>query len=575
MRAVLFGTGRDLGYLGHLFRNMQIVAVLDNDVNKQGKVLRLADIIKDPDSLTDQTEPCHDIVVQLQKKNRTDTISISIDPEHETLCRERLQDKCILKKNVSDVENGVFSSEVHEKDCECIKIDDPPKIADIYYDFIFLCSREYYVDMTQQLLRLHVPFYKIVAPFEIALKLGEAASPVSRYMIDTRAQKQGIKKVKKTNSCYLFSHLSNHTGAPIALWHMARVLKKFGFRVVFVCGTMGALYQELDEDGIEILTDPDINSMALDQLPYTDDIDIAIVNTAFLGNLLLSHRKIRHVFWWIHEPSFMYKIGNTVMARAADLSNTDLWFVSEAAAENFCEARGKKEPYTILPFYVENRKICAGDRKEDAEDIISENRKSGQSFSPISQGNDQYERNPGKMIFGMVGSIDDNKNQAFFAKCICKIPQEIAQEAQFCVIGQANQKMLRKVSAADTERRLQILPPRDRRGMDDFFRHLDVLICISREESFPTVCIEAMSYGDLCIMTDHIPVASYLKNGENALIIPTRDEAALTDAIIWCIRNRDKVSEMGWRGHFVYEKNFTEEIFENRLKKVICRKREF
>lgn len=544
MKAVLFGSGHDLHYYGHLFRNTEIVDVLDNDKTKQGTYLPLSEILNHPVDLIDTSESCEDIICELRKARRE-------VPGNSALSQFKMAgtDETAGTKEEQTDKGGRTGDRDAEMNA-AVKILAPEDLPSLTFDKIFLCSNRYYLEMAEQLERLEVPFYKVVLPFEIAFTLGEQASPMPEYFIDTRAEvPQTSKNCGK--SVYLFSHMSNHTGASIALWHLGTVLRDQGYEVTFVSGRAGALYQELNHDGIRVLTDPDIGMLSLDQLPYVEKIDFAIINTAFLGNLLRSHQRVKNVFWWLHEPSFMYNVRNTETCRLADLQNADLWFVSEAAKKKFFGCRSDVGRYRMLPFYVDDPKES---QINDGGISLSNRRKNTNDFG-----------RPQKTLIGMAGTICSNKNQTFFVQCVNQLPEGVASQCEFLIVGQGKRSELGRINNTDKTHRITILSPMDRNGMNAFYSQLSALVCCSHEETFSSVCVEALSYGIPCILFDSIPVASYLRDRESALIVPADDEQPFTAAMEWLIQNPDEAHRIGANGRKVYERFFTKKVFTERV----------
>lgn len=69
---------------------------------------------------------------------------------------------------------------------------------------------------------------------------------------------------------------------------------------------------------------------------------------------------------------------------------------------------------------------------------------------------------------------------------------------------------------------------------------------------FPTLCdgfgmvvLEAMARGLPVITTENAGSASFVRDGENGLIVPPADSEGLARALSWCINNPDRLSRMG------------------------------
>lgn len=72
----------------------------------------------------------------------------------------------------------------------------------------------------------------------------------------------------------------------------------------------------------------------------------------------------------------------------------------------------------------------------------------------------------------------------------------------------------------------------------------DVLIFPTLSDGFGMVITEAFSRGLPVITTDQAGASDFVRNGENGLVIPAGDPAAIADALQWCLDNRGKVAAM-------------------------------
>jgi glycosyltransferase involved in cell wall biosynthesis len=79
--------------------------------------------------------------------------------------------------------------------------------------------------------------------------------------------------------------------------------------------------------------------------------------------------------------------------------------------------------------------------------------------------------------------------------------------------------------------RVRFLGPLDRRRVVDLFRAADASVLSSSWENFPHTVVEALAAGTPVIATAIGGVAEVVRNGENGLLVPAGDSAALRDAI--------------------------------------------
>ena len=76
------------------------------------------------------------------------------------------------------------------------------------------------------------------------------------------------------------------------------------------------------------------------------------------------------------------------------------------------------------------------------------------------------------------------------------------------------------------------------------FEAADVLVFPTLSDGFGMVVTEAFSRGLPVITTEQAGAADLVRHGENGLIVPAGDAAALADALRWCLDNRQRLYEM-------------------------------
>jgi len=76
------------------------------------------------------------------------------------------------------------------------------------------------------------------------------------------------------------------------------------------------------------------------------------------------------------------------------------------------------------------------------------------------------------------------------------------------------------------------------------FESADVLVFPTLSDGFGMVVTEAFSRGLPVITTDQAGAADLIEHGKNGLIVPAADPVALTDALQWCLDNRERLTDM-------------------------------
>jgi glycosyltransferase involved in cell wall biosynthesis len=72
----------------------------------------------------------------------------------------------------------------------------------------------------------------------------------------------------------------------------------------------------------------------------------------------------------------------------------------------------------------------------------------------------------------------------------------------------------------------------------------DVLVFPTLSDGFGLVVVEAFAHGLPVITTESAGAAELVRHGENGLVIPAGDPAALREALQWCLDNRLRLHEM-------------------------------
>lgn len=100
-----------------------------------------------------------------------------------------------------------------------------------------------------------------------------------------------------------------------------------------------------------------------------------------------------------------------------------------------------------------------------------------------------------------------------------------------------------------------------------FLNSADIFIfpTFYHKECFPLVLLEAMEHGLPCISTTEGGIPGIIDNGKTGFLVPKHDVSALADKILLLLSNPDLRCNMGKAGKEKFEKEFTLNVFENRM----------
>jgi len=103
----------------------------------------------------------------------------------------------------------------------------------------------------------------------------------------------------------------------------------------------------------------------------------------------------------------------------------------------------------------------------------------------------------------------------------------------------------------------------------DILKSSDIFVFPTFYETFGIVNIEAMMFKLPVISTDEGGIPDIVKNNKTGFIVEKENSQQISKKIKWLINNPEKAKLMGERGRDYFLKNYTLEVFEKRLKKIL------
>ena len=351
---------------------------------------------------------------------------------------------------------------------------------------------------------------------------------------------------KHSKTILLFTHEMSLTGAPRALFNLSLVLKKNGFYVMIASLVPGPLEkEELVPSGIPfiLLNIPKIVNtycFSLNLKKYISSFDMILFNTIATlplveGIVDLNIKKV----CWIHEGAYGFRYNPYKFQFPVLFQHFDkLFVVGEYARGIACSYGGK--------------------------DIIIENLIYGINNIPYSRQNGNRENK--KVVMILAGSIEERKGQLVLLESLSLLSAEIMDQLDIYLIGSTldkNIETLLKESAYDC---LKLMGVMQHNELMAFYEEMDILLCPSLDDPMPIVCTEAMMLSKPIIVSDCTGTASFINEGENGYIVKAGDAHSLALAIEKAVKSKNLLPSLGEKARSVFENNFTNEVFEQRIK---------
>ncbi len=337
----------------------------------------------------------------------------------------------------------------------------------------------------------------------------------------------------------IITHQLSRTGAPIVLLDMIRVFWRQGYQQEVITMQDGELRTELEEMHIPLTVQERFMDQAEAFWQYIEKFNMVIANTlvTFEAVHLLKYSKIP-VIWWLHEGRQYFDYFKTVLPDFKSLpSHIHVFSVGHYVQQVVEELYGVRTE--ILHFGVEDRPPCVVKSRGE------------------------------KVRFLTAGTYSKVKAQDVLAKAIRSLPKEYLVQAEFFFCGSEqmyDEEVFLPVQALSRAYdNVTMLHQLSREETLRWMESCDCLIVPSRIDPIPTVAVEMMMKGNLCLCTKVCGVAHYIEDGVNGLTIPAEDPNALRDKIMYVIDHNENLDAIRAAGRNIYEQYFSKHVFEPKV----------
>ena len=421
-----------------------------------------------------------------------------------------------------------------------IQILSPEQGVKSVYDAVMILS--FYVKaMKQQLLELGVPEERIYHFYDLHKLICRSDDKQAADYKKSIQYYGGAENVEKSSCTLLLSHDLTLGGPAIALYHMARVLRARGDKVVFASTLDGPLRNILISEGIPVIVDVNLQIETMREAEWTAGFSRIVCNTINFYVFLSDRDTKVPIVWWLHDSSFFY-------------DGVDKQILSGLNRENM-------QVYAVGP--VARRALAQFLPDIEIGDLI---------YGVADEAASYVKRNDGnrKICFVTIGYIEARKGQDILVRALQNISKEVREKAEFYLIGQNTSQMAEWIKETIKDiPEIIMTGTMDRKGIHEILGRADAMICPSREDPMPTVAAEAMMHKVSCIVSDATGTAAYIRSGIDGIVFHSEDEQELTDKIAWCIEHHDKLDDMGILAREIYDKHFSMTAFEKKVMEIM------
>lgn len=345
---------------------------------------------------------------------------------------------------------------------------------------------------------------------------------------------------KKEKSILLVSHNFSYTGVPVALKNMAMVLRRMGYFVLMAAMETGTFIQELEDEKIAYMDNLEAGYQSKEFFEMLDRFRAIVIGTFSLYKLAVALEGRKNpVIWWIHETYEKYYAGK---------ENLPLKNVARFLAGGERVKRVFKKHYDGVE--IENLQYCLPD---------SNRCKTG------NRGNEQ-------LVIAVIGTVDERKAQDILLEALICLPANYKNLFRVVFIGKMDERteFSKKIKAQIGRiSNLEWISEMRQSELDMFYENIDVLVCPSRDDPMPIVVTQAMAHEKVCVVSENVGQAEFIKQYDNGFVFTGEDASALMRIIKWLIDNRKDTDKIGRAARKIYEKEFSEKVMEQKLEIIL------
>jgi len=355
----------------------------------------------------------------------------------------------------------------------------------------------------------------------------------------------------------LVSHELDLTGAPVAIFHFARILKNVGYCPVVVSPHSGRLAKSFEEENIPTFVCPSIYEGDTVRL-YSDLFNLIVASTIVSAPVVTVFNGTNMpVLWWIHEAEASYtELFEGRMPKI--LADNVFVKVGGAHATKLLKKHRPLYEAEQLLYYVPDFTATKKTNKIKKKEKDIEKNKEAFLLPAASKG---------KKVFCLVAMMEYRKGQDIAVDAILKLSKEDIAKSFFVFVGLPYYKEAHiKIQALCEKYPDNVLYIKElsMENVRKLYGQMDCLMCPSRDDPMPIVVTEALMLSKAVICSENTGSAALIEQ-ENAGIVYTDNSEEQLARCISRVINNDDIEELMANARTIYDKYFSEKVFSNNV----------
>lgn len=378
--------------------------------------------------------------------------------------------------------------------------------------------------------------------------LGESAEKEGLYWPDHAANTAAGKSI------LLVNHELSRTGTPQVMLKASAVLKRTGYFVVAASCEDGPLRNDFLAEGIPVIINrtfakyrgwepkkvvPDITPRFSQML---HGFDLVVIASIVGANLITAFQNTNvKILWWIHDGYVGFHLTRKELPEK--LSGNISAYCGGGYAMNVMRQFRPQYKANDLLYGVEDHAAGGG---------------SG-------------ENTQGKPLFVVPASFEERKNQLTFVRAVASMPREIAQKAEYLLIGKASDQRYFQKLEKEAKRipNMEVSGPVPYRKLMEIYQRAACIVMPSKDDPMPVVLAEGMMMSKIVICSNKTGTASYIKDGENGFVFVYNRPKELAQKLRYVIENYAALDQLRKKARATYENIFSNTAFARELLKAV------
>jgi len=375
-----------------------------------------------------------------------------------------------------------------------------------------------------------------------------------------------LEKVTKNNTINVLHVIEQlpFGGAENLLWTLGRNINRNNYNLIFCClKTGGYIADKLQDEGFKVVCFGNYRlrhffkkTIDIIKLIRTEQVDI--VHTHLLmankwGRIIALLSKHPKICKSVHDGYLEFRkkgiLNNRtsylILDKLLDRFTDRIVFVSNAQKEIITRGKNNINKHVVIHNAFDEKRFLINNTRAIVRNTLG--------FL------DQ------DVVIGSVGRLVFIKGYNYLLKAVKEI-SETHLEIKVLIIGNGREKTKIK-KLADTLG-LEVLFLSDRDDVPELMMAMDIYVQPSIHEPFGITIAEAMYSGLPVIATNVGGIPEVVKDGVTGILVPPMDSKALSEAILYLIKNLTLAKSMGEKGQDVAVSKFTGERYARDMEKL-------